>query len=99
MANEEEELPKLREYQPYWNMLKEYGAVKLNLNEAQLEDVSDYIRRIKKAISKEKYMDNNFRLQYPFAKIKVTYYEEGNHVIFKLEGYYKSSDILGEAND
>lgn len=60
-----------RQYEPLWEALKEHRKVELILQPEQLTErqLLNQTKTLRKAISKEKYMDEVFRLQYPHAEV------------------------------
>lgn len=95
MDNEE---TKLRKYQYYWNYLKEKGSMPIQVNEHGLSDATAHMKRIRKAITKEKYMDEEFKRKYPYARIEVKYDNEMSAYVFTLSNYLKFDNLIGDLN-
>ncbi len=84
---------KKRQYQPLWEALKEVGSVELILQPAELTE-RQLLRQtatLRKAVSKEKYMDETFKLDFPDAE--VTSDRVARVITFKLE--LNSADPFG----
>ena len=75
-----------RMYQVAWEHLKEKQKVKLEVTRSK--DAALFTRSVKtirKAIQKEKYIDDRFRLMYPDALITSTLDADSNTITFHLE--------------
>lgn len=73
-----------RKYEDLWNIIKESDSVKVQLTSSTVQSVIDqHYKTVKKAVTKEKYIDDNFKRKYPFAVLNSSL--EGNVIKFTLE--------------
>lgn len=85
---------KLRKYEEPWNVLKQNGSVSILITQSDDEKViAKYAKTVRKAMQKEKYLDDNFRIKYPKAVINSVL--EGKKLRFTIDymdGYDKITD-------
>lgn len=61
-----------RRYEPIWERLKEDREVEVIIQPSSLKDyqIKRQARTVRKAITKEKYQDIDFRKEFPFAELE-----------------------------
>jgi hypothetical protein len=75
---------KMRKYESCWKLLKERGYVKVRLtNSEEPTVIARNVKTFRKAVQKEKYMDENFKYEFPHATIESTV--EGSFISLKLK--------------
>ncbi len=82
-----------RQYQPLWEALKENKTVEIILQPEGLTErqLFKQTATLRKAVSKEKYMDTQFKIDFPFAEVTST--RKGRTITFLLE--LNSADPFG----
>lgn len=90
--------PRTGKYSEHWELLKKHGAVEIIYSKSKLSDNSTQLKRIIKAITKEKYNDTKFKLDYPIARLKISHVETDDDskgkVIIQLTYYSAVSDLM-----
>ena len=73
-----------RKYEPCWNKLKKVGILRVRLTSSESPEViKRHAKTFRKAVQKEKYNDEDFKHEFPFAELVSTV--SGNEITMKLE--------------